>query len=291
MLNLSLSDLCGVSPLPSAYGVLGDPIAHSRSPAMQQAAFDFYGLSCVYYRLHIRSSELTLAVSALRGVPFGGWNCTLPHKVAMAGLCDELAPSARQFGSVNTVVVQNGGWLVGHNTDGLGWSCALRDAFGVGPEHERILLLGAGGAGRAVAIQALIEGCPQLIIANRNEVRGRELLVELEPFAGSSQIELTDFSSGLSESLARSTLVVNATSAGLDTNADPILVASQLPSGIRLFDTIYGMGSEKLRMECKRANISWCDGLGMLLYQGAEAFRLWTGNEPPLSNMRSALLH
>jgi shikimate dehydrogenase len=131
-----------------------------------------------YYRIEVDDEGLETAVSRLREVPFGGWNCTIPNKVKMYELCDDRAESAEQFRAVNTVV-NEGGRLTGHNTDGVGWTRALRDAFGRGPDELRILLLGTGGAGRAIATQAILEKCPELIVANRDSRRALELLDHL----------------------------------------------------------------------------------------------------------------
>src|SRR5277367_2013607 len=163
---------------PTPYAVVGSPIRHSLSPGMQQAAFDHEAIEARYYRIEADDTGLEQAVARLRQVPFGGWNCTIPNKVRMYELCDRHAESAEQFRAVNTVV-NEGGALVGHNTDGVGWSRALREAFGRGPEELRILLLGAGGAGRAVATQAILERCPELIVANRDAGRAQKLLIHL----------------------------------------------------------------------------------------------------------------
>ncbi len=151
---------------PVPYAVLGSPVGHSLSPVMQQAAFDHAGLEARYYRIEVDDTGLERAVTRMRQVPFGGWNCTVPNKVRMYELCDRRAESAEQFRAVNTVVNEDG-TLVGHNTDGIGWSRALREAFSRGADELRILLLGAGGAGRAVATQAILGKCPELIVANR----------------------------------------------------------------------------------------------------------------------------
>src|SRR5271168_4928378 len=137
---------------------------------MQQAAFDHTGVEGRYFRIEVDEEGLERAVGRMRQVPFGGWNCTIPNKVRMYELCDRYAESAEQFRVVNTVV-NDAGSLIGHNTDGVGWSRALREAFGRGPDELRILLLGAGGAGRAIATQAILERCPDLIIANRKSGR------------------------------------------------------------------------------------------------------------------------
>jgi shikimate dehydrogenase len=263
---------------------------------MQQVAFDHLKIDARYYRVEVDEEGLARAVERMRQVPFGGWNCTIPNKVKMYELCDRRAESAEQFRAVNTVVNEKG-VLVGHNTDGVGWSRALREAFGRGPGELRILLLGTGGAGRAIATQALLENCPELIIANRNPTRALELLNHLNaqfcagPLARTSEnlrsIRWSD--EELTKALGAVDLVVNATSAGLDPKAPPILTAQMIPAHVLIFDTIYGDGCAKLRGEVERAGARWSDGLGLLLHQGAAAFSLWTGQEAPLEIMREAL--
>jgi shikimate dehydrogenase len=262
---------------------------------MQQAAFDHARLESRYYRIEVDDAGLEQAVNKMKLVPFGGWNCTIPNKVRMYELCDRRAESAEQFRAVNTVVNEQG-VLVGHNTDGVGWSRALREAFGQGPEDLRILLLGTGGAGRAIATQAILEKCPSLIIANRNRKRALEMVKQLNAIfpAGSKAatenvhvIEWTD--AKLEAALREVDLVVNATSAGLDPKAPVILPAAMIPADLLVMDTVYGAGSAKLRQEVETAGAKWTDGLGMLLHQGAAAWTIWTGKEAPLEIMRQAL--
>jgi shikimate dehydrogenase len=282
---------------PVPYAVLGNPINHSLSPVMQQAAFDHGGIEARYFRIEVDDASLARAVARLRQVPFGGWNCTVPNKVKMYELSDRRTESAEQFRAVNTVVNEKG-VLVGHNTDGVGWSRALREAFGRGPEELRILLLGAGGAGRAIATQAILEKCPELVVTNRATERAEELLSHLRaqfalgPLARTPQnlrsIRWDD--AEFEKTLREVDLVVNATSAGLDPQLPPIVSAQIIPPGLLVFDTLYGAGCTKLRQEVETAGAKWSDGLGMLLHQGAASFSLWTGREAPLEIMRQALL-
>ena len=281
---------------PVPYAVLGSPVGHSLSPVMQQAAFDHLGIEARYFRIEVDDENLDKAVLRMRQVPFGGWNCTIPNKVKMYELCDRRTESAEQFRAVNTVVNENG-VLVGHNTDGIGWTRALQEAFGRGPGELRILLLGAGGAGRAIATQAILEKCPELIVANRDAGRARELLDHLNTQFGSGPLARTEENlrivswrePDLAEVLKKVDLVVNATSAGLDPKIPPVLPARILPAGLLVFDTVYGPSCEKFRKEVEAAGAKWSDGLGMLLHQGAGAFALWTRRDAPVEIMREAL--
>jgi shikimate dehydrogenase len=276
---------------PVPYAVLGQPIHHSLSPAMQQAAFDHVGEAARYYRIEVGEEGLARAVERLREVPFGGWNCTVPNKIKMLELCDRRAESAERLRAVNTVVNESG-TLVGHNTDGVGWSRAVREAFDRGPEDLRILLLGTGGAGRAIATQALLEKCPELILVNRHRARAEELARRLRDSFGVVEPALRVIEWNETEieaALWETDLLVNATAAGLDAKEPPVVAARLLPKNVLVFDTLYGAGTEKFRHEVETAGARWSDGLGMLLHQGAAAFSLWTGREAPVEIMRAAL--
>jgi shikimate dehydrogenase len=283
---------------PVPYAVIGSPVAHSLSPPMQQAAFDHAAVEARYYRIEADEEALEKTVARLRQVPFGGWNCTVPNKVRMYELCDRRAGTAEQFRAVNTVVNENG-TLVGHNTDGIGWTRALREAFGKSPSELRILILGAGGAGRALATQAILEGCPELLLANRDAGRAYDLLQHLNrQFASTPQARTAQnlravrwSEQELADAIAGVDLLVNATAAGLDPRAPAILPARMIPARLLVLDTVYGSGCEKFRQEVATAGAQWSDGLGMLLHQGAAAWSLWTGREAPLEIMRQALEH
>ncbi len=282
--------------VPTPYAVLGSPINHSLSPPMQQAAFDHLGIEARYYRITVDEEILERAVGRMRQALFGGWNCTIPNKVRMFELCDRRAESAGQFRAVNTVVNENG-VLVGHNTDGIGWSRALREAFGRGPGDLRILLLGSGGAGRAIATQAILEQCPLLTIVNRKGGRALDLVNHLQTQFSSGPLARTPRNlrsiawrdEELAGALKETDVIVNATSAGLDPDSPPVLTASLLPADMLVFDTVYGAGCAKFRREVETAGAKWSDGLAMLLHQGAAAFSLWTQREAPLKIMRDAL--
>jgi shikimate dehydrogenase len=281
---------------PRPYAVLGSPVNHSLSPVMQQAAFDHAAIDARYYRIEVDEEGLERAVGRMKQMRFGGWNCTVPNKVKMYGLCDVRSESAEQFRAVNTVVNADG-VLTGHNTDGVGWSRALREAFGRSPGELRIVLLGTGGAGRAIATQAILEGCPELVVINRDGRKAQNLLAQLNDQFPRGPLARTPANlravrweeKELEAALRDADLVVNATSAGLDPKAPVILPARIIPAHLLVLDTTYGTGCAKLRAEVQAAGAKWSDGLGMLLHQGAEAFRLWTGHDAPLETMREAL--
>jgi shikimate dehydrogenase len=288
---VNYSQILTLPAKPTPYAVLGQPITHSFSPIMQQAAFDQCGIEACYYRIEVPEDKLAGALAHLRAVSFGGWNCTIPLKSRMFELCDRRAESAEMFGVVNTVVNENG-TLVGHSTDGIGWSHALREAFQRGPGDLRILVLGAGGAGRSIAIQALLEHCPRLVLVNRNAGRARALADELAATRHTDgergRVEVRTWDE-LPTALGEVDLVVNATSAGLGPESPAVLSRRVLRPGLLVLDTVYGAGSAAFQAEAEAAGARFADGLAMLLHQGAAAFRLWTGREAPLDVMRDAL--
>jgi shikimate dehydrogenase len=265
------------------YAILGDPVAHSLSPAMQNAAFAASGLDAVYVPLRVDTDGLAVAVAGLRACGVAGWNVTVPHKEAMVALVDELRPRARACGAVNTVVRTARG-LVGDNTDGAGFVAALRGT-GRSPRGMEILLVGAGGSARGVAAALLAAGARRLVIANRTRARADELAATLR--TGRAVAAGLDVLADRA-ALARLALIVNCTSATLDAAALPRIPFAATRVDVLCCDLMYGEPSPFLR-HAARAHRATMDGLGMLLHQGALAFTLWTRRRAPLEAMRRAL--
>lgn len=266
-------------------GVLGDPIAHSLSPAMHNAALATLrpthpALASLHYlRLHITAAELPEALRRLRELNFAGLNLTVPHKIQALSLVTELSEEARRAESVNTLVPTPQGWA-GHTTDGQGFLEALRERSGHGVSGRPVRLLGAGGAARAVAAACLAAGCSELRVVNRDTAKGEALVAALgDPRARA----------GASDSLPTDAIIVNCTTLGLKpTDASP-LAADLLRPGQFVFDTTYGAHASQLLRDATARGVEGCDGRPMLRWQGALAFRLWTGIMPPAAPMRAAL--
>jgi shikimate dehydrogenase len=269
------------------YGVIGWPVAHSLSPAMQQAAFDACGLPARYLKIAITPDELPAAVETMRNLPFAGWNCTIPHKNQLFCLMDGCDESSRTISGVNTVLNTNGK-LTGHSTDGRGWSRAIREDFEVDIRGLRILLLGAGGAGQAIAHQAVIEECRKLVITNRTAQTAAELAQQLNR-PDIVQVLPWD-KAAFASILADIDLIVNASSVGLKTGDAPVLSAELLTPAHKVYDTIYNPSPTGLITEARLAGAQSANGLSMLLHQGALAFEIWTGGKAPLDIMKNALL-
>lgn len=274
--------------LPLRLAVCGDPVAHSASPPMHNAALAAAGLPMRYTRLHLRPDELGPALRLLAPQGFLGVNLTLPHKAAALALLDDIDPAAEDMGAVNTIVVDPGGSgrLRGFNTDGPGMARAVREAFGVELGSLRVLLLGAGGgAGRALAAQCTRDGCPALLLANRTLPKAQALAQRL-PRAEAVIWE----PAALATAAARVDLVINASSVGLkDADASP-LPASCL-AGRLVFDTVYRASGAPtpLLSAANEADARAVGGRALLLHQGALAFERWFNQPAPLEPMRRAL--
>ena len=286
----------GVAP-PIRLAVFGDPVAHSRSPAMQNAALAACGIDAQYARLHIHADELAEATRLLPGCGFLGANVTIPHKFAMLGLMDEVDSRARTIGTVNTVLVDDGK-LKGFNTDGPGLVRAVRAEFGVDLRDMRVMLLGAGGgAGRAIAMQCGLEKCERLALVNRTFEKAKALADEMRPwFQGTkvpgpvARLEAVPWDEAqLAFQLRHTDLVINATSIGMKFSDPSPLPESILAPHLMIYDTIYTSARTSLLRAADEAGARGANGLSMLLHQGALSFEIWFNREAPLDVMRKAL--
>jgi shikimate dehydrogenase len=267
-------------------GIIGYPLGHSLSPVMQQAALDYHRLDVRYVAWETLPDALAERVESLRRPENLGANVTVPHKEAVLARLDEVAPLARRIGAVNTIVKSaDGDRLVGHNTDAAGFIRALRDDAGFDPAGAVTLLLGAGGAARAVVFGLVDAGVGSLVVTNRSLARARALVRELE-----GRAVVCDWAER--EVTARQVdLIVNATSLGMaggPAAAESPLAAAAIGRGALVYDLVYNPQTTPLLREAARAGARTLGGLAMLVYQGAAAFRLWTGLEPPLDMMRAA---
>ena len=271
--------------------LLGSPVAHSISPMMHNEAFRLLGLDYAYLAFDVGKEQLKDVVNAFRIMNVRGFNLTMPDKIAVCELCDELSLAAQMIGAVNTVVNENGR-LIGHNTDGIGYMQALKDA-GHDIKGEKMTLMGAGGAATAVCVQAAIDGVREISIFNRKSKtfdRALELAKRVEKNTG-CRINVYDTADErkLREEIASSRILTNGTSLGMAPKEEtcPIPDAGYLREGMIVSDLIYNPATTKLLEYGKQAGAHTCNGLYMLLYQGAEAFRLWTGQEMPVKEIKA----
>lgn len=270
--------------------LLGSPVEHSISPAMQNTACRLTGQDLCYLAFDVQPERLPAAVAGLRAIGFKGCNVTMPHKNAMAQLVDELSPAARLCGAVNTVVNQNGR-LVGHTTDGVGWVHSAR-AKGCDPTGKAIVQLGAGGAGTAILVQAALDGAKSIAVFNMRDAfwpRVEALVQRLnqETDCCVTLHELTDTDT-LQKELQKAQILLNTTPVGMKNHPGCLIPSADwLHPGLTVSDVIYEPRETELLRMARTAGLQAFNGLHMLLYQGAESFRLWTGCEMPVEQIRA----
>ena len=267
------------------FGVLGDPVDHSLSPAMHNAAFAACALPYLYLRFRVASDALPAALADARRLEMGGLNLTVPLKEVALGLLDDVTPEARRIGAVNTITLTDGG-LVGDNTDARGFLKSLEGRIELGGAH--VVLIGAGGSARAVGTALAMAGVTHVTIANRTLARAAELARRLED-AGplrATVASLDALEDGLGLSDVR--LVVNTTSTGLGNDPIPVRHGAT-PHDCLFMDLVYGAQPTPFLRAAARGRRRTLDGSGMLLHQGALAFETWTGQAAPLDAMRRAL--
>lgn len=267
-------------------GLLGSPVAHSISPMMHNEAFRQLDLDYVYLCFDVGTQNLKTAVEGLKALGVRGFNCTMPDKNLMCELADKLSPAAKMIGAVNTVLNENG-VLTGYNTDGMGYMQAVKDA-GYDIIGKKMTLLGAGGAATAVCVQAALDGVKEInVFSIRDQFFERaQKMVDAINRETNCKASLYDFEdeSVLKKSIDESDILTNGTSVGMAPNTDACIIkdASFLHEGLIVSDVIYNPKETKLLRMAKENNCHTFNGLYMLLYQGAEAFKIWTGKEMPV---------
>jgi shikimate dehydrogenase len=281
---------------PIRLGVIGDPVAHSLSPQMQNAALKHCQIDMQYVRFQIPAGDLAEALKKVRELDFVGVNLTVPHKIAALPLIDEIDPEAKRIGAVNVIKVENGN-LHGFNTDGRGFSRAVREEFSVDLRDLRILILGAGGGARAIAMQCAKENCERLVIANRTFEKARKLADDLRNFFAGPKVfgpvarlqTIAWEESAFRFQIANIDLIVNVTPLGLNRSDSSPIPSRLLAPHLMIFDTLYSEQRTPFISAAMGAGARAANGLSMLLHQGALAFELWFEREAPIDAMRAAL--
>lgn len=267
-------------------GLLGSPVAHSISPMMHNEAFRQLDLDYVYLCFDVGTEKLKTAVEGLKTLGVRGFNCTMPDKNLICELVDNLSPAAKMIGAVNTVLNENG-VLTGYNTDGMGYMQAVKDA-GYDIKDKKMTLLGAGGAATAVCVQAALDGVKEInVFSIRDKFFDRaQHMVDTINKETKCKANLYDFEdeSVLKKSIDESDILTNGTSVGMAPNTDACIIkdASFLHEGLIVSDVIYNPRETKLLQMAKANGCHAFNGLYMLLYQGAEAFKIWTGKDMPV---------
>ena len=267
-------------------GLLGSPVEHSISPMMHNEAFQQLGLDYAYLAFDVGTDKLKTAVEGLRTLNVRGFNLTMPDKNLMCSLCDKLSPAAEIIGAVNTVVNDNG-VLIGYTTDGVGYMHAVNDA-GHTIIGKKMPLLGAGGAATAILVQAALDGVSEISVFNVRDdffARAEKTVADLNARTN-CKVRLFDFENPdiLKREISESAILTNGTSVGMSPDTDACIIkdTSVFHKDLIVSDVIYNPEETKLLRLAKEAGCPTFNGLYMLLYQGAEAFRLWTGKEMPI---------
>ena len=269
-------------------GVFGHPVAENPTILMQEAGFKAKGLNWRYLTIEVRPEQLADAVQGLRAFNMAGINLTIPHKVAVIQYLDELSPEAELMGAVNTVV-REGDRLIGHNTDGKGFVRSVREEAGVDPQGKRVVFLGAGGAARAMGVEMALAGAAHITIVNRTPERGRDLAALLQDRTP-AEAEFVPWQ-GAYAVPAEADILVNATSIGLFPGVDevPAVAMTSIRPDLLVCDVIPNPPHTAFLRAAEARGARTLDGLGMLVGQGAIAFKMWTGVDAPVDVMRQAL--
>ncbi|OPY62429.1 MAG: Quinate/shikimate dehydrogenase [Pelotomaculum sp. PtaU1.Bin065] len=287
--------LTGISGRTKVCGIYGCPVEHSFSPVMHNAAFNALELDFVYVPFLVEPACLPAAVAAVRALGLAGVNVTIPHKQAVLPLLDEVTEEARLIGAVNTIV-NKAGRLLGDNTDGRGFLRALLEQAGFNPAGKTALILGAGGAARAVAVQLVLAGARKVFLANRSRERAEALAGLLVENAGPAAAEVVAWPGSGKKPDPPETppadLVVQTTPVEMYPNegSSISLPFSSFSPGQVVCDLVYNPAETLFMKRAVQAGAVALNGLGMLLYQGVLSFEMWTGKAAPVEVMRESLL-
>ena len=269
------------------FGLIGSPVGHSGSPAMYNYSFERTGLDNAYLAFDIPLEKVEEAVAAIRTFKFGGFNITMPCKAEVCKYLDDISPAAKLIGACNTVVIDEEGRLTGHNTDGIGFVRNLKE-HGVEVKGKKIVLLGAGGAATAIAAQTALDGAAELAMFNRKDEfyeKGEAIVERLQEAVAECRTSITDLSDdeALRKAVAECDILVNATKVGMKPLDDQTLIdPSMFRPDLVVTDTVYNPKETRMILEAREAGCkAWIGGIGMLLWQGAAAFKLFTGEDMP----------
>lgn len=270
------------------YALIGSPVGHSGSPAMYNYSFQKLGIDAAYLAFDVPLEKTEDAVRAFRTLHVGGFNVTMPNKTAVARLADRLSPAAEMVGACNTVVVEEDGTMTGHITDGIGFIRNLKE-HGIEVAGQKIVLIGTGGAATAIAVQAALDGVKEIAVFNRKDefyANGEKTVDKIKkavPDIENVYIADLDDTEELGTAIARSNILINGTRAGMSPLEDILPVPAEfLHKDLAVADVVYNPRETLLLKKAKEAGCrAAVGGIGMLLWQGAAAFELFTGQEMP----------
>lgn len=266
-------------------GLIGHPVEHSFSPPMHNAAFDALGMDYAYVAFDVNPDDLSSAIEGAKSLNIKGFNVTIPHKIEVMQHLDELDDVARLIGAVNTIDFEN---LKGYNTDGIGAIRAIEEVTKV--KDRDVIVAGAGGASRAISFYLAKFGASSITVLNRNVERAQNLASDV-----SASDLIGDVNAGpiseIGNLLGDADILVDTTPLGMDPHIDdePIAKADSMHEDLVVFDAVYNPNETVLLKEAIKAGAKPVYGIKMLLYQGAESFRIWTGRDAPIDVMENAL--
>lgn len=269
-------------------GVLGSPVAENPTGVMQEAGFQAAGLNWRYLTIEVPPEKLADAMVGVRAFGMQGINLTIPHKVAVMPYLDAIAPDAEVIGAVNTVR-REGERLIGENTDGKGFLRGVRVDAGMDPQGKRVVVLGAGGAARAITTELALAGAADLLVVNRTAARGEAMVAHLRERTGVAvRFQVWEGAYRVPDDVD---LLVNATSIGLFPHVDamPDVDLSAAWAGMLVADAVFNPPETRLLAAARARGLPTLDGLSMLVYQGVIGFELWTGQPAPEQVMKDAL--
>ena len=271
------------------YGLLGDPVSHSLSPLMHNRAFAEYNIDAAYLPFHVLPSKLCEAIHGLRALNVAGVNVTIPHKEAILPFLDKIDSDARLIGAVNTIV-NDGGELVGFNTDSSGFLRSVKQELAFEPQGKSVVVLGAGGACRAAVVALAAAGVGSIVIANRNLDRADKLVRDLAShFVDVDFVALDYCDERYLMAVSMANLIVNTTSVGLAGEEINFLPLENIKCSALIYDMIYSATGTPFIRSVRSAGLRCASGLGMLAAQGEDAFYLWTGVRLPAGYMEEIL--
>ena len=269
--------------------LIGYPVEHSKSPLMHNAAFQSLGLDFVYVLLSVKAPDLKEAVTGLRASNVAGANVTIPYKEEVIKYLDEITPEAMFIGAVNTIHNREGK-LIGYNTDGQGFITSLLTDGKIKLEGQRVFLIGAGGAGKAVAVKLAERGVERLVITDKIGERTESLVSRLQENIPDCPVYAVAMASKeFAEAISESTLLINATPVGMNEGDPCVIDPDYLHKDLFIYDVVYNRETP-LVGEARKRGIKALGGIGMLIHQGAASFEIWTGQKAPVEVMKNKIL-
>lgn len=267
-------------------GLIGDPIEHTLSPYMHNAGFSYCDLDYIYVPFQVQREQLKKAIIGAQSLGIEGFNVTIPHKIEVIKYMDALHENAKLIGAVNTIKFDDE--IMGYNTDGLGAIRAIEEIEKI--KNKKIIILGAGGASRAISFQTILNGAGRLIIANRTHEKALKLTKDLMDKLD-ADVKAIGLGEELKHEIKDADILINTTPLGMypNINQQPLVTKEMMHEALIVNDIIYNPLETKLLKEAKNAGAKTISGIKMLIYQGIESFKIWTGVEPPVKVFEDAL--